>query len=534
MQKTVLGFMVFAGMLGMGLGADANVAGASAIPPVVSAAHPANVSDPALSKQRYDMIMSQLDAGGDLLVVANLEGLVKGAVDGVTKPIMALGKNSPQAQTSIKCVEKIPGFLEKNGFYALQGFGMSALPRPDGLNTVKCFIARDPAAAGLPLWRAMVGGNPKVMECTDFLPADTELARTGTAEWRSLWKLIRAGVAEIGTPETSAAFEGKLTSWSTNMGVNLDKVFDSFSGECFFSVQLSRTSTIELPGGGSNGPVRMPQPTFLLGIAVSDNTLSSSLEAVLAKSGMVPVVNDGALNGIKTLNLPMPLPLPFQPSYTVYSNFFLLGSTPAVVAEGIKSFTSKSGLTATAQFKKAFEGLPVLNNGISYVSPRFMNTLTEVQKTFMSQQGAGEPGMAEMMEQIFSHQQDMQNAMVIQNRKSGVLTIGNSSAGGKEMISGLMMAPAALLTAVAIPSFMKAKSQSVQNSCINNMRMIEAAKEQWALEKNKNTGDAVVESEVLKYLKGNKLPVCPQGGKYTMHAVGQNCECSIPGHKMAE
>ena len=80
MQKTVLGFMVFAGMLGMGLGADANVAGASAIPPVVSAAHPANVSDPALSKQRYDMIMSQLDAGGDLLVVANLEGLVKGAV----------------------------------------------------------------------------------------------------------------------------------------------------------------------------------------------------------------------------------------------------------------------------------------------------------------------------------------------------------------------------------------------------------------------------------------------------------------------
>ena len=96
------------------------------------------------------------------------------------------------------------------------------------------------------------------------------------------------------------------------------------------------------------------------------------------------------------------------------------------------------------------------------------------------------------------------------------------------------MAPAALLTAVAIPSFMKAKSQSVQNSCINNMRMIEAAKEQWALEKNKNTGDAVVESEVLKYLKGNKLPVCPQGGKYTMHAVGQNCECSIPGHKMAE
>ena len=98
----------------------------------------------------------------------------------------------------------------------------------------------------------------------------------------------------------------------------------------------------------------------------------------------------------------------------------------------------------------------------------------------------------------------------------------------------IVVAIIGFLAAIAIPSFMKARTTSQKNACINNLRQMEAAKEQWALEKNKNTGDAVVESEVLKYLKGNKLPVCPQGGKYTMHAVGQNCECSIPGHKMAE
>jgi len=518
----------------MGLRAEVEGAVATNAPAVGAPSSNAKVRDPALSKLRYDMIMGQLDAGGDLLLVANLDGLIKGGVEGIVKPIMAMGKGRTDSQAIIDCVAKIPGFLDKNGFYALQGFGMSVVPRADGLNTVKCFVARDPAAAGLPLWRAMVGTNPKVIECSDFLPADTELARTGTAEWRSLWKLIRAGVVEIGTPETAAAFDKQLAMLTTNMGVNLDKVFDSCSGESFFSVQLSRTATIELTGMAGNGPVTMPQPSFLLGVAVLDNTLVTSLEAALAKSGMMVVTNEGELTGVKTLNLPIPLPIPLQPSYAVFSNVFLFGSTPAVVSEGIKAFQTKGGLTATAQFKKAFEGLPTQNNGIEYMSARFMNTFSEVQKAYMCPQGEADAVMSGVMKQMLSYRQDMQSAMVIQNRKSGVLTIGNSSVGGKEMIASLMMAPVGMMAAMAIPSFMKAKTHSAQNACINNLRQLEAAKEQWALAGKKNQGDAVVESEVLQYVRGNKMPICPQGGHYTLNAIGENCECSIPGHKLAD
>ncbi len=533
MRKIIVGLVGIGLMLGTNLRSEAADPAPASPPLAIVSVSVAQADHAALSKIRYDVIMSELDVGGDLLVVANLEGLIKQGVEAVTQPMMVLGKNDPNAQSTLNCIAKVPAFLDKNGFYALQGFGMSVVPRSEGLNSIKCFVAREPAAAGLPLWRAMVGFNPKVLECSDFLPADTEMARTGTAEWRSLWKLVRSGIVEIGSPATAASIDAQLASLSTNMGVNLDKLFNSFSGECFFSVQLSETETMNFSAPAGEGPAKMPQPSLLIGIAVTDNTLVSSLEAALAKAGMAPMANEGELAGIKTLNLPIPIPLPLQPSYAVYNNFFLLGSTPAVVAAGIKAFKTKNGLTSTAQFKKAFEGLPTQNNGLSYVSARFMNTLTEVQKTYMNPKAAGKAGMFGVMEQLLSRQQNMQSASVLINKKNGVLSIGNSSAGGKEMIASMMMAPAGMLAAVAIPSFMKAKTQSTQNSCINNLRQIEAAKEQWALAEKKATGDTVVESEIVQYIKGNKLPVCPQGGTYTLNAVGTDCECNIPGHQLS-
>ena len=40
-----------------------------------------------------------------------------------------------------------------------------------------------------------------------------------------------------------------------------------------------------------------------------------------------------------------------------------------------------------------------------------------------------------------------------------------------------------MLAAIAIPNFVKARETALQNGCINNLRIIEVAKNQWALEK---------------------------------------------------
>lgn len=66
--------------------------------------------------------------------------------------------------------------------------------------------------------------------------------------------------------------------------------------------------------------------------------------------------------------------------------------------------------------------------------------------------------------------------------------------------------------------------------CIYNLRQIDGAKAQWALEKQKKTGDDADLSEVARYSKGGKLPICPKGGKYHIGKVGELVTCTIAGH----
>jgi len=69
-----------------------------------------------------------------------------------------------------------------------------------------------------------------------------------------------------------------------------------------------------------------------------------------------------------------------------------------------------------------------------------------------------------------------------------------------------------------------------RNQCIANLRLIYAAKQAWALEKNKTDTDTPTEQDLLPYIKGGVFPVCPSGGTYTIGPVGQLPTCSIPGH----
>ena len=88
----------------------------------------------------------------------------------------------------------------------------------------------------------------------------------------------------------------------------------------------------------------------------------------------------------------------------------------------------------------------------------------------------------------------------------------------------IVVAIIGLLAAIAIPSFMKSRETSQQNSCINNLRQIEAGKEQWALEQGKATGDTTDSDEVNSYIKGGG-PECPAGSTYTYNNVGTDATC---------
>src|SRR5437016_7976197 len=74
----------------------------------------------------------------------------------------------------------------------------------------------------------------------------------------------------------------------------------------------------------------------------------------------------------------------------------------------------------------------------------------------------------------------------------------------------IVVAIIGLLAAIAIPNFVRARTQSQMNACINNLRQIDGAIQQWALEQKKDPAATVAFSDIAPYLKNSVI--CPSGG----------------------
>jgi competence protein ComGC len=76
----------------------------------------------------------------------------------------------------------------------------------------------------------------------------------------------------------------------------------------------------------------------------------------------------------------------------------------------------------------------------------------------------------------------------------------------------IIAAVIAVVAAIAVPIFIKARNTPAGNACVNNLRQIDSAKQQWALEKNITNGTiSPLASDIQPYLgrgTGGTLPYC--------------------------
>ena len=91
----------------------------------------------------------------------------------------------------------------------------------------------------------------------------------------------------------------------------------------------------------------------------------------------------------------------------------------------------------------------------------------------------------------------------------------------------IVVAIIGLLAAIAIPNFVKARTTAQKNACIQNLKQVDSAKEQWALENKKTEGAATAGSETAINAFMKSAPTCPGGGTYTYGVVGTSPSCSL-------
>jgi prepilin-type N-terminal cleavage/methylation domain-containing protein len=100
----------------------------------------------------------------------------------------------------------------------------------------------------------------------------------------------------------------------------------------------------------------------------------------------------------------------------------------------------------------------------------------------------------------------------------------------------IVVAIIGLLAAIAIPNFVRARTTSQMNACINNLRLIDAASQQWALEQRQTSSNTPGASDLQPYLghgSAGELPWCPAdqtetfANSYTLNNVGTKPQCNI-------
>ena len=109
------------------------------------------------------------------------------------------------------------------------------------------------------------------------------------------------------------------------------------------------------------------------------------------------------------------------------------------------------------------------------------------------------------------------------------MTIKTSRKSGFTLVEiMIVVAIIGLLAAIAIPNFVRARTQSQMNACINNLRQIDGAIQQWALEQKKDPAATVAFTDISPYLKNSVI--CPSGGttfanSYTVSDVATKPVC---------
>jgi prepilin-type N-terminal cleavage/methylation domain-containing protein len=86
----------------------------------------------------------------------------------------------------------------------------------------------------------------------------------------------------------------------------------------------------------------------------------------------------------------------------------------------------------------------------------------------------------------------------------------------------IVVAIIGILAAIAIPNFLKSRTESQKNSCIANLKQIEGAYEQCKLSGATATviGDLVGDTKWIK-----STPICPAGGAYSLPTDSTRATC---------
>jgi prepilin-type N-terminal cleavage/methylation domain-containing protein len=94
----------------------------------------------------------------------------------------------------------------------------------------------------------------------------------------------------------------------------------------------------------------------------------------------------------------------------------------------------------------------------------------------------------------------------------------------------IVVAIIGLLATMAMPAYVRARGNSQESVCLNNLRVINTAKAQHVWDAKRVNGDTLSPTSLDPYLKKPlSAYVEPSGGRYEVRVVGEDPICTFGG-----
>ena len=420
----------------------------------------------------FAAVNRHLELGGTLYGYVDVDGdalSFAGTAQEMLKGLVAV-----QPQFSMFAKQDFKDVFTTLGLDDVKAIGVSSVHEPSGAYRNRTFLYTPQGRHG---FFAVFGGAPAPFAYARLAPSDADFYAEHEFNLKAVYDTVEALVAKANGPEAATSFRAKVQKVGIDAHFSLLELINGLNGRFAFVLRLDPVKNLTLPGGMA---LTVPAPSFVLRVDGVGGVAEGMLEPKLAdytvtKQGTLTLYApkaDAHLEGLK-------------PVLAIDGGALYVASTEGFLSECL---ARKDGLDTNPAFKADLAALGPLGNGLTWVSPRFLDRM----KDLVTMNAAGPAPIHKFLETYTASLPRSAEPMlsVRTNLADGILIRSKwnkSLKGDLAMIMVYNPVTVGVIAAMAVPAYQKSRAAGQAAAIQNNLRMLAAAADQFYLDHGATT-----------------------------------------------
>ena len=432
-------------------------------------------------------------------IVASADGIVAF----VTKAMLQQAGRNENATAAAKIITL---FYEISGVKSLAAIGSSSVPRGNQLYYNRQYVGRiaGDKRAGL-IWNALTE-KTALLSGLDLLPATTAWASFGNVDLAYIDFLISKISAEAGGADGLKQFKQGLEK----SGVKWEEILASLDNEVGVVLLMDPTRKIRIPAG--QAALEIPHPSGGIVLRVKNDYVYKRIAALSGANGP----KEEEIQGVRLLSQAMPNPVvpDFAPTIAVMDHYLVIGSSRELPLQLAATLQGKApGLRASEEFKLLSQDVPLEGSAFSFASKKFCDSVNRLfDQAIASVPGNAQADLIKQTSKLFMTGIFPEPSLTVYQRIGADWLVTSNGPQSSPMGAATSAGTVGLLSAIAVPNFVRARTRSQATQILESARMLDAAVDQYAIEHNIPAGAPVAFKNLIPYLRRDSQLVL-SGGK---------------------